>query len=250
MRMASTAMRVLIAILVASAVNAATPQELTDAAKERAAAAKARASRVKPAVMTDPRVQEPASLGIARGEQELERRAANLLADHDAAVSATKVPDAASGSSQAPTRLLPGRLVVALSSSMPDELVREYLRQLDDLPEAVVVLRGFVGGAKTVGPTGVWLERVRRKLPSCSGRECGYYRAEIVVDPLAYRMLGIAKVPAFAYLPGVQDLRHCDAESLVTGSVAYGSVSVAAALRAVRAKDVDVPEDLIKRVGG
>lgn len=227
------------------------PQELAEAAKRQAAQAADRAAKVKPAEVADAkRVEEVAETGTARGKAEFERRAAMELAKHEAAVAKANGGEQKSAVTPNPKAPLAGRLVVAISSSMPDEMVREYMRQLDGVPEAIVVLRGFVNGARAVGPTGKWLERVRRKVPSCTGRECAYYRVDIVVDPLAYQMLGIEKVPAFTYLPGVQDLRHCDADVLASGSVAYGATSVAAALKSVRANGVAVPDELLAGWGG
>jgi len=234
----------------ADARAAQSAQELTEAAKRQAAEAKERAAKLKPATVSNQkRVEEVAETGRERGQAEFERRAALERAKHDAAVAKAGADEAGTEAKpKAPPTELSGRLVVAISSSIPDDLVREYMRQLDGVPEAIVVLRGFVGGARTVGPTGVWIERVRRKQPAC--RECAHFAVEVVVDPLAYQMLGIEKVPAFAYLPGVQNLRHCDAEVLASSSVAYGSVSVAAAMKAVKSKSVEVPPELIKKLGG
>jgi hypothetical protein len=229
---------------------AASARELTEMAKQRAAEAAERAAAVKPGQAVDQkRIEDLARQGRERGRAEFERRAAAERQRHQAAVNAARekgeIPKEKKEGERPPVS---GRLVVAISSSMPDEMVREYMRQLDRVPEAIVVLRGFVGGAKKVAPTGVWIERVRRQRADC--RECAHYLVEVVVDPLAYEMLGIAKVPAVTFLPGVQDLRHCDADALESTSVAYGATSVSAALKAIQAKNVQVPEELIRRLGG
>lgn len=235
----------------ALALAATSPQELSEAAKRQAAAAAARAQAVKPAEVADTkRVEEVARVGRERGEKEFERRAELERQKHAEAVARAQ---AERGDSPTPTTaraggVLSGRLVVAISSSMPEEMVREYMRQLDQVPEAIVVLRGFVGGAKKVAPTGAWIEQVRRKQPSC--RECAHYMVEVVVDPLAYSMLGIEKVPAVTFLPGVQDLKHCDSDVLQATSVAYGATSIQAALKAVKAKGVAVPDELVRRWAG
>lgn len=235
----------------AAATEKPTMGELVEAAKKRTAEATERASAVKPNTGIDQtRVEEVARKGRERGVEEFERRAAIERQKHDEAVAKFKGESGekpvAAQAEQKP--IVSGRLVVALSSSMPDDMVREYMRQLDKVPEAIVVLRGFVGGAKKVAPTGVWVERVRRKQPDC--RDCPHYMVEVVVDPLAYDMLGIAKVPAVTFLPGVQDLRHCDADVLEASSVAYGATSVRASLKAIRTKNVMVPDELLRRLGG
>jgi hypothetical protein len=241
------------AAMVVSAAEADKPthRELAEIAKQRAAAAAERVKQLKPATVANPQhVEEVAKVGLERGTAEFERMAEIERQKHAAELARAKgegklPPGVEEKPAKAPVS---GRLVVALSSSMPDEMMRDYMRQLEGVPEAIVVLRGFVGGAHKVAPTGIWLERVRRKQPDC--RDCPHFTVEIVVDPLTYQMLGITKVPAVTYLPGVQDLKHCDADILNAGSVAYGAVSVRAALKAVRSKQVDVPDELIRRLGG
>jgi hypothetical protein len=141
-----------------------------------------------------------------------------------------------------------GRLVVALSSSMPEAMLREYFRQLDGVPEAIVVLRGFVGGARTVTPTGTWIEQLRRRQADC--RDCGHTAVETVVDPLTYRELGITRVPAFAYLPGVESLAHCDESDWEHAEVVFGATTVRAAVEALAKKDARVPKEFVRRLGG
>jgi hypothetical protein len=72
---------------------------------------------------------------------------------------------------------------------------------------------------------------------------------DIVVDPIAYRMLGIRQVPAFTYLPGVQDLSHCDAEVLSAARMVYGAVAISGALQAL-APAIAVPERIVRQTGG
>jgi conjugal transfer pilus assembly protein TrbC len=139
-----------------------------------------------------------------------------------------------------------GRLIVALSSSMPAEMVHDYMRQLAEVPEAIVVLRGFVGGAHTVGPTAKWVEQSRRVQPSCL--RCEHYKVEVVVDPLVYRALGIDKVPAVAYAPGISELSHCDNKDLKAGSVAYGATSIESAVLTLVKNGNAIPESLVQKV--
>lgn len=142
---------------------------------------------------------------------------------------------------------LQGRMVVALSSSMPEQMLRDYFAQLDGHPEAVVVLRGFVGGAQRVGPTGQLMERLMRKT---SDRAAGHHAVEVLVDPLLFRQLGIDKVPAVAWLHGVEDIGHCDQEDYDAAVVVYGATTVGAAMKAAREKGAPVPADFVERLGG
>ena len=193
------------------------------------------------------RVRQLAEQGLARGRVSLEE----MIRRHEGKLQnapETATPGGAKddGSESKGNQAVSGRLVVALSSSMPESMLREYMRQLAGIPEAIVILRGFIGGARTVAPTGIWVEQMRREQASC--RTCAHRAVEVVVDPLSYRMLGIAKVPAVAYLPGVQDLKHCDAEKLQASAVIYGAVSVASALKQLDREGVAVPPALLARL--
>jgi len=77
-----------------------------------------------------------------------------------------------------------------------------------------------------------------------------HYQVEVVVDPLIYRMLDIQKVPAVAYLHGVQDLRHCDAQVLETATVVYGAASIGSALKRLKRDGVPVPGEILAKFGG
>ena len=72
----------------------------------------------------------------------------------------------------------------------------------------------------------------------------------IVVDPLVFRSLGIRQVPAVTYLPGVQQLQHCEQEVFESASVVYGAASVAASLKAVAKDGVAVPQQVIAALEG
>jgi conjugal transfer pilus assembly protein TrbC len=226
------------------------PAKLAEQAKRNAAAVQL---DVTPAQFTDmQRVERAAEAGTARGIGELERQAAERRARTEVTVTISADGSQVAGNPDtdelqvADQPVLAGRLVVAISTSMPEAMVREYARQLDGMPEAILVLRGFLGGARAVTPTVQWIERALRKRPT--DPDGGHYRVEVVVDPLAYRMLGIDKVPAITFLPGVQDLRHCDAQELRASSIAYGAVSVAGALASL-GKSITVPASLLAKLG-
>ncbi|MGH7484220.1 MAG: TrbC family F-type conjugative pilus assembly protein [bacterium] len=223
-------------------------EALAKTAREKGEEAAAGVVTLKPADYPDPaRLEALARQAIARCKAAF----ASLMKQYaPAATESIDDQDAsgADGAAAAPKRApLAGRLVVALSSSMPDTMLRDYLRQLDGIPEGIVVLRGFIGGAHLVKPTGVWLEQIRRKEPDCM--RCPHWKVEVVVDPIAYRMLDIHQVPAVAYLPGVQDLKHCDAETLTTPAIAYGAASLKSALERLATDGVNVPPGLLQRLG-
>ena len=146
------------------------------------------------------------------------------------------------------TATVAGRVVVALSSSMPESMLTSYMQQLDRRRESLVVLRGFVGGAHAAKPTGILMERVHRKL--ASDPKSGHYLVETVVDPLFFQQLGIDQVPAVAWLDGVQSLAHCDQEDYSKATVVYGAVSIEAALKEARKAGASVPESVIAKFRG
>ncbi len=243
-----TRMSIAAAALLAVALCAYGAEQNQPSAKELSEEAAARARQHKfdfkrPEYQDQDRVRELAKQGRARGQAELDR----MVKQHQAQPGVSKETQAKQGDE--PQRpIVAGRVVVALSSSMPEMMLRDYVAQLDGRPEAVVVLRGFVGGAKAVGPTGKLIELVRRKV---IGDPRGGHRAvEVIVDPLVYRNLGIDKVPALAWLPGVQDIKHCDQENYQTAVVVYGASSVEAALREINRNGGTVPPEVLKKFGG
>ena len=157
-------------------------------------------------------------------------------------------PTTPSNNSTTSTRPVTGLLLVALSSSMPEQTLREYMAQLDGVKGAVVALRGFVGGATQMKPTGRWVELMRRK--DAARMERGHYNVDVKVDPLIYRNLGITQVPAVAYLDGVIELKHCDEDKVANVPVIYGATTVSSALREIRKAGGTVPEDLIREMEG
>lgn len=230
-------------------LSAATdPKALAEAAKARAAEASVNVP--KSTAPADPvRVQKLADEARARGRAELERLVAERSAQEQGSRAATDpAPHTSRGEGAGRRVVTKGRVIVALSSSMPTEMVREYMRQAHGVGEVIIVLRGFVGGARAVGPTGVWLEEVMRKQPSC--RECPHYLARVVVDPLVYRNLNITRVPAIAYVPEIEELQHCDGEALQSAGMVYGAVPISAALAQLARNGVAVPAALLKTLAG
>jgi len=136
-----------------------------------------------------------------------------------------------------------GLVVLAISSSMPRNMLADYMAQLDGKADAVMVLRGFVGGARQVRPTGQFLEQASRIDPT--DRDRGHRVVKVLIDPLLFRNLGIDRVPALAYLDGVTEIAHCNDEDYEAAVIVYGAARIDAALELARANGAPVPAAVI-----
>ena len=100
------------------------------------------------------------------------------------------------------------RVYLFFSSSVPSETLRAYMATLDKAqePNAVMVMRGFVGGMKTVKPTMDYLSRLIRKKPGCDPAKsaCETWQVNIQIDPLLFARFGIEEVPAVVFVTGEQ----------------------------------------------
>ncbi len=237
-RMRHAAMVLVLAALSIGAADAPDVVELANTARERAA--QVTPPSVRNNAPDQERVRALAEQARARGREVLPATRAAIDAATGMAASSTQSPTA-----RAP---LAGRVVVALSSSVPEAMWRDYLAQLDGHPEAVVVLRGFVGGARTIRPTGQLVERLRRNV--ANDPQQGHRNVEVLVDPLLYTALGIDRVPAVAWLPGVQDIRHCDQETYAAATVVYGAVAVEAALKTIHQRGGRIPATVQRAFAG
>lgn len=102
-----------------------------------------------------------------------------------------------------------GAFYLFVSSSMPVETLRTYAADLARLksPRIAMVLRGFVGGARKIGPTAAFIADVLKADADCDpGREqCAMVGVPFIVDPLLFRRAEIEQVPALAWLPGEKE---------------------------------------------
>jgi type-F conjugative transfer system pilin assembly protein TrbC len=218
------------------------PRELAEQAHRRAAGI---AVQVKPMQLTPEQLQgvrAAADAGTARAKGELQK-----LAEQHPYTPAPKAA-AVEAANADPAVPMQGRVVIALSSSVPETVWRELIAQVDGKREAIIVLRGFVNGAHAVAPTGFLIERVRRKNPS--DKRGGYRMVDVVVDPLLYRNLGIEQVPAFAWLPDVTDISHCNGDTFDKAVTVVGNVSVGYALGEINRNGGKVPPEILKKFGG
>lgn len=102
-----------------------------------------------------------------------------------------------------------GAFYLFVSSSMPLETLRTYAADLARLksPRIVMVLRGFVGGARKIGPTASFIADVLKADAECDpgGEQCAMVDVSFIVDPLLFRRAGIGQVPALGWLRGEKE---------------------------------------------
>ena len=99
------------------------------------------------------------------------------------------------------------RIYLFISSSVPEATLRTYIEHIAELkdPNIVVLMRGFIGGMKYMGPTLNYIGKLLEKDPSC-GLSCGLYGVNVEVDPLLFRRYGVLQVPAVVYAPDIEIL--------------------------------------------
>ena len=125
------------------------------------------------------------------------------------------------------------KIYLFISSSIPHNTLRTYVRELDKLndPNIVVVLRGFVGSMEKIRPTLEFIESLLVKDSTCrlsEGKQCEVYQANIQIDPLVYRKFNIQQVPALAYVKNISNTTKISDEPEAV--VVYGDVSLDYAL--------------------
>lgn len=102
-----------------------------------------------------------------------------------------------------------GAFYLFVSSSMPVETLRTYAADLARLksPRIVMVLRGFVGGARKIRPTASFIADVLKADADCDpgGEQCAMVDVPFIVDPLLFRRAGIGQVPALGWLRGEKE---------------------------------------------
>ena len=186
------------------------------------------------------KARDAADAAKARGVAALERMLRERAAEQAGEL---VLSDGAVKGTDADGEEVKGLVVLAVSSSMPRNMIADYMAQLDGRSDAVMVLRGFVGGARQVKPTGQFLEKASRI--RSMDRDGGHYVVKVIIDPLLFRMLGIDRVPAVAYLDGVTDISHCDDEDYAASVVVYGAARVDAALEEARSHGAPVPDRVL-----
>ena len=127
--------------------------------------------------------------------------------------------------------LLPSeRIYVFISSSVPMATLRQYAYALDKLddPGVVMVMRGFVGGMKSIKPTYKFIQEVLNlDFENRTG-----VNATVEIDPLLFRRYGIERVPAVVFADGVTVSNREASEGLKDNAgvrnayVVYGDMSL------------------------
>jgi type-F conjugative transfer system pilin assembly protein TrbC len=102
--------------------------------------------------------------------------------------------------------------VLFVSSSMPMPVLRAYAAQLERV-RGVLAFRGMPGGMRKMGPMAKLSAQILRVDPGCEGPACAMRNVQLIVDPLVFRQHGVARVPAFAMIPGDPAQPYCERES-------------------------------------
>lgn len=113
------------------------------------------------------------------------------------------------------------RVLVFISSSMPDHLLRTYLEQADGQPQIQFVMRGFIGGIDKIMPTVEFIARLQLKDPDCNPftSDCDMWVNDIGVDPELFTHFNIEQVPTMVYLPHTPALLEGVAHARIQGDV-------------------------------
>ena len=96
------------------------------------------------------------------------------------------------------------RLYIFMSSSVPKAVWKGYAEDLDRLrePNAVMVLRGCIGGCRYIRPTLEFIQSV----VAPEGEDGRKLSAQIWIDPFLFRFYGVKRVPCVVYARGVHPL--------------------------------------------
>jgi type-F conjugative transfer system pilin assembly protein TrbC len=127
-----------------------------------------------------------------------------------------------------PTSWVP---VLFVSSSMPLGELRTYAAQLERV-HGVLAFRGMPGGLHRVAPMARLAAQILRLDPGCDGPACTMRDVRMIVDPIAFRQHGIARVPALVMIPGDPTQAYCerDEQSPRATHVVFGDSALAGLL--------------------
>ncbi|SMN15747.1 hypothetical protein CRYPA_1752 [uncultured Candidatus Thioglobus sp.] len=101
------------------------------------------------------------------------------------------------------------RLYLFVSSSIPKTKMRQYAKDLVKYPNAQMVMRGFIGGAKKMQPTMAYIKSIIVKNESCINISCKNYNTKINIDPVLFNRYGINKVPTLVYVDELSGGGYC-----------------------------------------
>jgi type-F conjugative transfer system pilin assembly protein TrbC len=134
------------------------------------------------------------------------------------------------------------RIYLFVSSSVPMTTLRNYAVDLARLadPNMSMVMRGMIGGMKTVRPTTEFVSRVIVKDTNCKvfQERCDAYQVNFMIDPLLFRKYRITQVPALVYVPRTNVIERDRSEGLTEAEgefyVLYGDASLEYLLETLR----------------
>ncbi len=130
-----------------------------------------------------------------------------------------------------PQSITGDRLYVFISSSVPKRTLRNYVRDIAKLKNAVLVLRGFVGGASHVKPTARFVIDILKKEEHCEAAECDMWNVEVQIDPILFKRYNIQRVPAVAFAEDIHFDGYCrvkeeDLNKQIHDLVVYGDAAL------------------------
>ncbi len=119
-----------------------------------------------------------------------------------------------------------GRTYLFISSSMPEVTLRHYAKDMSMVPNASMIMTGFIGGMEKIAPTIQFISNFLMKNPACRNASCLGYETEVLIDPLLFRKYGITKVPALVYVPQFSAIKRDEgSEGLISEMPAHFKIS-------------------------
>ncbi len=170
-----------------------------------------------------------------------------------------KAPKKETAQDQPPLLADNERIYVFISSSVPMRTLRNYARDLDRVGEKNIsfVMRGFIDGMGTFGPTREFLRELVVDDPTCWTEDPGKCRGmnvQVSIDPMLFRAFGVESVPAITYEPGFRPAEpdHGLPSEVETGDscMVYGDASITEALEVInRVVKVKSLASVLRRLG-
>ncbi len=97
-------------------------------------------------------------------------------------------------------------LYLFISSSIPESVVQEYLREIHSLQNTKIipVMRGLIGGSTNLTATVRFFNTVTIEDPTCRdpappSKRCPRFNPEVRIDPHLFERFQISEVPALVY---------------------------------------------------
>lgn len=149
------------------------------------------------------------------------------------------------------------RLIIAISSSIPDEVLKNYFKSLGDNNEDVLfVMNGFIGNdPKKIMPTLEYISRILNKDDSSKDiKDKNKYLFRVDINPKLFAKYNINEVPAVIFVKNYNPYMEIQGNGLGDESnenvyISYGDSSVRYALEQInkKAKSKGL-EELIKNI--